>query len=110
MANCAKISMDLYSWRGYSAYELAVQNGYEGTLEEWLQSLQGQDGKTTAVNGVEQQNGSIAITGAEIPVSGTDSRKISELAAPLDALAKALTITEDSVDLGGKDLDNALFR
>lgn len=25
--------------RGYSAYELAVIGGYEGTLEEWLESL-----------------------------------------------------------------------
>lgn len=25
--------------RGYSAYEIAVQNGFVGTEEEWLQSL-----------------------------------------------------------------------
>ena len=25
--------------RGYSNYEIAVQNGFEGTEEEWLQSL-----------------------------------------------------------------------
>lgn len=29
---------------GYSAYELAVQQGYVGTLEQWLASLHGQDG------------------------------------------------------------------
>jgi hypothetical protein len=29
---------------GLSAYELAVQEGYIGTLEEWLLSLHGQDG------------------------------------------------------------------
>lgn len=28
-------------WRGYSAYEVAVNNGFEGTEEEWLASLQG---------------------------------------------------------------------
>lgn len=27
--------------RGYSAYELACQNGFEGTLEEYLESLKG---------------------------------------------------------------------
>lgn len=27
--------------RGYSAYEVAVQNGFEGTEEEWLASLVG---------------------------------------------------------------------
>lgn len=29
---------------GKSAYELAVENGFEGTLEEWLDSLKGADG------------------------------------------------------------------
>ncbi|HIR83628.1 MAG TPA: leucine-rich repeat protein [Candidatus Cryptobacteroides pullicola] len=29
---------------GKSAYELAVENGYQGTLEEWLESLKGSDG------------------------------------------------------------------
>ena len=30
--------------QGASAYELAVHNGYEGTEEEWLASLQGEQG------------------------------------------------------------------
>ncbi len=30
---------------GKSAYELAVENGYQGTLEQWLASLVGQPGK-----------------------------------------------------------------
>lgn len=30
---------------GLSAYDLAVQNGFEGTLDEWLDSLKGTDGK-----------------------------------------------------------------
>ena len=28
---------------GKSAYELAVEKGFEGTLEEWLESLHGKD-------------------------------------------------------------------
>ena len=28
--------------RGYSAYELAVKEGFEGTIEEWLESLHGE--------------------------------------------------------------------
>lgn len=31
---------------GKSAYELAVQKGYEGTLEEWLESLVGPEGES----------------------------------------------------------------
>ena len=34
-----------YNWRGYSAYEIAVQHGYTGTEEEWLASLHGTDGQ-----------------------------------------------------------------
>ena len=30
---------------GLSAYDLAVQNGFEGTLDEWLASLKGADGE-----------------------------------------------------------------
>ena len=39
---------------GRSAYELAVQQGYKGTLDEWLESIKGADGKdayTIAVEG-----------------------------------------------------------
>lgn len=30
---------------GESAYEIAVRNGFEGTEQEWLESLKGEDGK-----------------------------------------------------------------
>lgn len=38
---------------GLSAYELAVQNGFTGTLAEWLESLKGADG----INGINGKNG-----------------------------------------------------
>lgn len=34
------------------AYEIAVANGFEGTVEEWLESLHGKDGYTP-VKGVD---------------------------------------------------------
>lgn len=108
--NGAGMTMDLQNWRGYSAYEIAVQNGFEGTLPQWLASLQGKDGQTTSVNGVAQQNGNVTLTGAEITVSAADKRTLAELAAVVDKLASALTVTEDSLDLGGRYVDNALFR
>lgn len=46
--------------RGYSAYEVAVQNGFEGTVDEWLESLKGEqgiqgvDGKSAYEVAVEQ--------------------------------------------------------
>ena len=38
---------------GKSAYEVAVENGYSGTVQEWLASLHGQDGTTPSVPGNE---------------------------------------------------------
>ncbi len=31
---------------GKSAYELAVENGFKGSVQEWLDSLKGKDGHT----------------------------------------------------------------
>lgn len=33
-----------YGARGKSAYQVAVDNGFEGTEKEWLESLKGEDG------------------------------------------------------------------
>lgn len=69
------ISMSLNSWRGYSAYEIAVQNGFEGTEAEWLESLRGEPGDAAGgvtVNGREAVEGNITIRGTDIYVrSGT---------------------------------------
>lgn len=108
MAN--QMDMQLNTYRGYSAYELAVQNGFRGTVDEWIQSLRGMDGKTTSVNGVEQQEGNIALTGADIPVSTTDSRTLSDLAAILDRITSTMSFTDEALDLGGRYLENARFR
>lgn len=39
---------------GKSAYELAVQNGYSGTVDEWLASLAGDDGQSAYALAVEK--------------------------------------------------------
>ncbi|MPN04193.1 hypothetical protein SDC9_151429 [bioreactor metagenome] len=61
---------------GASAYEVAAQNGFNGTKEEWLDSLvgpqgisgpAGADGLTTSVNFVEQVVGNISLTCDDIP-------------------------------------------
>lgn len=110
MANCGKMRMNVNTWKGDSAYEVAVENGFEGTEAEWLASLKGADGRTTSVNGVEQADGNVTITGDDIAVSATDKRKVSEVAAAFDLLNGVFGIGEDSIDLKGKYLDNALFR
>ena len=47
---------------GKSAYELAVENGYEGSQDQWLSSLAGADGinGTDGKNGIDGTNGKTA--------------------------------------------------
>ena len=64
---------------GKSAYELAVDNGFEGTLQEWLDSLKGETGATgtqgpQGEQGVQGETGPQGATGATGPqgVAGKD--------------------------------------
>lgn len=52
---------------GLSAYELAVQEGFAGTLAEWLVSLKGADGKdgTDGKDGVNGNDGTNGIDGKD---------------------------------------------
>lgn len=55
--------------RGYSAYEIAVQEGFVGTEEEWLASLVGPEGKQgkegkRGIQGPRGQQGDKGDTGA----------------------------------------------
>lgn len=104
------LRMALDDYRGLSAYEIAVKNGFEGTEEAWLLSLKGQDGKTHSVNGVEQLDGNIQLTGDKIPMSLSDPRTLPQIAQGMDVILNALTINSEKVDLGGRYLDNAVFR
>lgn len=105
-----ELVMTLDDYRGLSAYEIAVENGFEGTQEEWLNSLQGVDGKTNSVNHIQQVDGNIQLTGADIPLSTADSRTLPELAAGMDTILAAMSITDEAVDFNGRYIDNALFR
>ena len=106
----AGLTMAMDDYRGLSAYEIAVKNGFEGSEAEWLLSLHGEDGKTHSVNGVEQSEGNITLTGADLPLSPTDARTIPEAFQGVETLLQALNVTGEAVDLGGRYLDNALFR
>ncbi|MCD8295448.1 MAG: hypothetical protein LUE27_09450 [Clostridia bacterium] len=49
---------------GLSAYEIAVQHGFDGTEEEWLESLKGSDGKDGA-DGQDGKDGADGQDGAD---------------------------------------------
>lgn len=57
---------------GKSAYEIAVENGFTGTVEEWLNSLKGKDGQngTNGRDGQDGQNGKDGVDGKD----GKDGR------------------------------------
>lgn len=76
---------------GLSAYELAVQNGFTGTLTDWLNSLKGADGK----DGVDGKDG---IDGNSPEVSGFATteyveERLSEILVILENLPTASTVT-----------------
>lgn len=52
---------------GLSAYEIAVKNGFEGSEQEWLDSLKGKDGYTP-IKGIDYFDGKDGNT----PVKGID--------------------------------------
>ena len=106
----ASLEIRLDDWRGFSAYEVAVRAGFVGTEEEWLRSLHGADGKTTSVNGIEHIGGNVTLTGSDIQVSPGDPRTLMEVVKVLDRLAEALTVSDTAVNLGGRYIDNAVFR
>ncbi len=64
---------------GLSAYELAVQNGFTGTITEWLISLKGADG----INGTNGTDGKNGLSAYEIAVKngfvGTESEWLDSL-------------------------------
>ena len=61
--------------KGLSAYEVAVENGFEGTVEEWLESLIGNGIQTVVLNG--DNTLTLVFTNGEsyttpIPIRGKD--------------------------------------
>lgn len=59
-----------YDWRGYSAYEVAVQEGFVGTKAEWLASLQGATGPQgekgdQGIQGIQGPKGDAGETGPQ---------------------------------------------
>ena len=74
---------------GLSAYELAVENGFTGTLAEWLVSLKGKDGK----NGVDGKDG----------VNGSDGKSAYIIAVEHGFVGTATEWLESLRGADGKD-------
>ena len=66
-ALCVPIAACSAGQDGKSAYEIAVENGFEGTEQEWLESLKGEPGTsgTAGQDGAAGQDG-VGVQNAEI--------------------------------------------
>lgn len=67
MSNTIKVQLE--KWRGYSAYEVAVQNGFRGTQLEWLESLAGGSIQITVNGKVLDADGDIKLYAGDIPMA-----------------------------------------
>lgn len=72
--------------RGYSAYDLAVKNGYTGTEAEWLASLKGEKGSKgdTGATGPAGADGAAGKNGAD----GTDGKNGADGASAYEIAVK----------------------
>ena len=79
---------------GESAYEVAVADGFEGTEEEWLESLTGDTGATgpTGATGAKGDKGDTGLTGPA-PTLATGTITPSTLNAG-EAVTASLTVVE----------------
>lgn len=65
------LKMEVQRFRGESAYEVAVRNGFEGTEAEWLASLHASSG---TVNGIgPDETGDIKLRAENIPMSAEEN-------------------------------------
>lgn len=67
--NCCGLAVVSQGPRGYSAYEVAVQNGFKGSEQEWLNSLKGPKGDKgdTGLRGVQGPEGPTGPVGPQGP-------------------------------------------
>ena len=106
MSTGASIQMKLDSWRGYSAYEIAVKNGFEGTEAQWLESLKGEpaaDANAITVNNKEAVDGNITVRATDIYVEAGLATTVSQALArcvSTDIIVDALDCEEPGKVLG----------
>ena len=87
---------------GYSAYRIAVMHGFEGTEEEWLQSLKGEPGKP-GVDGAPGRDGEDAnIEGCNEAIERANEATTAAQSATADALAQAKYAKEQGDNAKGQ--------
>lgn len=107
----AALTLNVESCRGFSAYELAVQHGFQGTEAEWLGGMVAEGNVT--VNGQSKDvNGNITLAAQHLSTSKgeTVENALAENAQALCAVAASLAQTDAALaetqsDLAAMDAD-----
>lgn len=89
---------------GRSAYEVAVDDGFTGSQQEWLESLQGRDG-------VDGLNGSASVTGGKNITTTTDDSGVTTISlndnvqvADRIGVEGGPALTRDGIDAAGRKI------
>ena len=70
-----EVKLEIERFRGESAYEVAVRNGFEGTEADWLASLHA---ASSTVNGIgPDASGNIALKASDIPMGANDDTTVA---------------------------------
>lgn len=95
----------LYELRGYSAYEVAVINGFSGTEEEWLESLKSKTSSATIGNVAllaSKWVGTASPYSQVVQISGVTKNSQVDLTPSIEQLAifhhKDLAFVTENVD------------
>lgn len=105
--------------RGYSAYDIAVAEGFEGTISEWLETLKGERG-IDGVNGVDGVDGTDGVTphftigevttlgygeDATVTVTGSDENPVLNFGIPRGASAVEFEEAAEEIDNMNEEID-----
>lgn len=103
-------NVDLRGPRGYSAYELAVQQGFVGTLDQWITSLKGVPGKEGEI-GPPGQQGNPGPQGPIGPTGGTGATGATGPAGPVTSILSGTTAPTSAMgNVGDYYLDKTTAR
>lgn len=108
--SASTLRMQMNDYRGLSAYEIAVKNGFEGTEKEWLASLKGEpgaDGDFITVNHKKSVDGNISVNATDIYMQpGLQDQTVAQKFEAVDsAISETKTSLEKSVAETGKEAD-----
>ena len=103
VTSSGSISLQLNDYRGLSAYEIAVKNGFEGSEKEWLASLIGEPGAggdQITVNRKRAVDGNVTVNATDIYM--TPGAQLETVAQAIDKRIKTSdivnTLDSDEVD------------